>query len=135
MKPTTEVKNDFKAKANSAQKSAKDAIDSAVESAPEVIKTVTDLGKSFIHSMSDSKDKAVEAATTSIQTLDKALKARPWTFVGGAAVLGFAAGYFLAHNRKPMGSIASVASNVKTGVDKLKDQIEHNINKVSEHLQ
>ena len=133
---TTEVKSDFKTKANGAQKSAKEAIDSALDSAPEVIQTVTDLGKSFMSSMNESKDKAVEAATTSIQSLDKALKSRPWAFVGGAVALGFAAGYFLTHGkRKPMDSVESVTSRVKTGIDKIKDQLEHNIDKVSEHLQ
>jgi ElaB/YqjD/DUF883 family membrane-anchored ribosome-binding protein len=135
MKSTTEVKDDFKSKANGAQKNAKEAIDKAVDSAPEVIQTVTDLGKSFMESMTDSKNKAIETATSTIQSLDKALKARPWTFVGGAVVLGFTAGYLLARGKKSSNSVASIASGVKTGIDKIKDQLEQNINKVSEHLQ
>jgi ElaB/YqjD/DUF883 family membrane-anchored ribosome-binding protein len=124
----TEMKSDFKSKVNDVNRSAKSTLDSAGDNTSDMMDTVTELGKTFLNSMSGSKEKALEYATSTLSSLDKTIKSRPAAFVGGAAVLGFVAGYFLGHGRSP-------ASKIQAGVDKIKDQIEKNINKVSEHLQ
>ena len=125
---TTEIKSDIKSKANGAQKAAKSTFETALDSAPEVLATVTEYGKTFLNSMSGSKEKAMEAMTS----LNKTLKEKPWAFVGGAAVFGFAAGFLLGRNRSPE---SSIRAGVISGVDRIKSEIEKNINKVSEHLQ
>jgi ElaB/YqjD/DUF883 family membrane-anchored ribosome-binding protein len=124
----TEMKSDYKSKMNDASKTARDTMNSASDSTSEMIDTVTELGKTFFNNLSGSKEKAMEVASTTLNSLDKTFRTRPGVFVGGAAVLGFVAGYFLGHGRSP-------ASKIQAGVDKIKDQIEKNINKVSEHLQ
>lgn len=132
MKPTTEIKSEFKNKAHVAGKSAKSTVESALDSAPEILTTVTELGKNFLDSMSGSREKAMQAVTTSYESLNKTLKERPWAFVGGAAAIGFVAGFLLGRNRSPE---SSIRSGVMSGVEKIKSEIEKNINKVSEHLQ
>jgi len=129
---TTEIKSDIKSKANGAQKTAKSTFESAIDSAPEVLATVTEYGKTFLDSVSGSREKAMEAMTSTYESLNKTLKEKPWAFVGGAAVIGFAAGFLLGRNRSPE---SSIRAGVMSGVDKIKSEIEKNINKVSEHLQ
>ena len=126
----TEMKSEFKSKANNAGKAASDTMSSATHGASDMLDTVTEFGKSFINSMSGSREKALEAAATTLSSLDKTVRTRPMAFVGGAAVLGLVAGYLLGRSRTP-----SASSAFQSGVDKIKDQIEKNINKVSEHLQ
>lgn len=129
---TTELKSDIKTKVNGAQKTAKDTFESALDSAPEVLATVTEMGKSFLDSFSGSRDKAMQAMTTSFESLNKTIKERPWAFVGGAAVVGFAAGFLMGRNRSPE---PTIRAGVMSGVDRIKNEIEKNINKASEHLQ
>ena len=134
MKPT-EVKSEVKSKMNNVGKNAKDTVqstfDKTIESAPEMIAQVSALGKSFLESVTNSKDKMMETTLSSFQSLDKSIKSRPWAFVGGAVALGFVAGYLLGHRRPS----STLATSLKDGVEKIKGQIEQNINKVSEHLQ
>ncbi|MES2768544.1 MAG: hypothetical protein V4596_05295 [Bdellovibrionota bacterium] len=129
---TTEMKSDFKSKANSAGKNAKSTVENALETAPEVLATVTEFGKNVLDSMSGSKEKILQTVTTSYNSLNKTIKEKPWTFVGGAAVVGFVAGFLLGRNRSPE---SSIRSGIMSGVDKIKSEIEKNIDKVSERLQ
>lgn len=138
---TTEIKSDVKSKVNGVAKNAKnsiqDTLDKTLEHAPEVMASVTAIGKSFLDSMNTSKEKIMESAVTSFQAVDKSVKSRPWAFVGGAVALGFVAGFLVGNGRK--GKASSVLneglSALKSNADKIKDKIEQNINKVSEHLQ
>lgn len=125
---TNNMKSEFKSKVNGATKSAKGTFEDAMDSAPEVLEKVTEFGKTFINSMTDSKEKVYETATQSLESLSKTLKERPWTFVGGAAALGFVAGFLMGRGRSP-------ESRIMSGIDRIKDKVEKNINKVSEHLQ
>jgi ElaB/YqjD/DUF883 family membrane-anchored ribosome-binding protein len=128
----TEVKPEIKSKVNNVQKNTKNTFESALDSAPEVLATVTEFGKNFLDSVSGSREKAMEAVATTYESLNKKMKERPWAFVGGAAVIGFATGFLLGRRR----SLDSpMRAGVMSGVDKIKGEIEKNINKVSEHLQ
>jgi ElaB/YqjD/DUF883 family membrane-anchored ribosome-binding protein len=127
-----EMKSDIKSKVNSVGKTARDTMDnvkdSSSDSASDVFETVTEFGKNFINSLGGSKEKVYETATSTLNSLEKTVRTKPMAFVGGAAALGFITGYLLGKGRSP-------GSQLKAGVDKIKDQIEKNINKVSEHLQ
>lgn len=124
------LNSEFKSKVNNASKSARSTVDSASDSATDMLETVTEFGKNFFNSMSGSKEKAIEAATTTLSSLDKTIRQKPMAFLGGAVALGFVAGYFLGKTRRE-----PISTSLRSGVDRIKQEIDKNINKVSEHLQ
>ncbi len=138
---TTGVKQDMKSaanKVNNAGKNMKDSVensvDKAMSSAPEILETLSDVGRSFLDSLSGSKEKVVESMTAGVQSLDKTLKTKPWAFVGGGALVGFVLGYLVGNSRKTT-TTTTLSSGVEDLKDKFKETIDKNINKVSQHLQ
>lgn len=97
------------------------------QSASDVASTMSELGKNLLSGMTGSKEKMVETTADALHGIEQSVKKNPWAYIGGAVALGFTIGYF-ATRKTPVAAIA-------TGAKELKDKIEHNINKVSEHLQ
>ena len=125
----TEVSTGFKS-SNGAIPSFKDKVDTAMDSAPDVLAKATEMGKSLFTTVADSRVKIMEALTASYKAIDKNVKERPWTSVGAAAALGFAGGYLVARARK-----SHSPSLLKPPVDNVKKHMETGKDKLSEHLQ
>lgn len=96
-------------------------------SVSEILSGVTELGKTFITNMSGSREKVMESTADAVHSVEDSVRKSPWTYIGGALAVGFAIGYLV--TRK------SGTAVIAAGAKELKNKIEENINKVSEHLQ
>jgi hypothetical protein len=66
---------------------------------PEILHSITDLGKSFVDGMKGSGDKAITNLTSSLKSMERSAQKKPWVFMLSAAITGVAIGYMLGHRR------------------------------------